>query len=267
MAPESRREADQDFDAVAKGFEGEVYGSTKGQVRLGVLREDLFSAIPELGSGGLSVLDAGGGAGRMSLLLAEAGNRVVLADPSREMLGRAERAFAESRHGAGGSVATVRASIQDLEGELAGERFDVVCCHAVLEWLADPQGALGNLVDFLGAQGHLSLMFYNRDAALLKRALEGDLSLALGEGVPHRAGWGEGATPLAEDTVRGWLGELGLRVRSKAGIRVLHDHVPDDLRRPGRIGELLEAEKRLRGREPFAFLGQHTHLVCERGGA
>ncbi len=63
------------------------------------------------------------------------------------------------------------------------------------------------------------------------------------------------------------MGELGLRVRSKAGIRILHDHVPEDLRRPERIGELLEAEKRLRSQEPFASLGQHTHLVCERSGA
>jgi S-adenosylmethionine-dependent methyltransferase len=267
MAPGREPETDQDFDAVAESFEGDVYGSSKGLVRLAVLREDLFSAIPELGDGGLSVLDAGGGAGRVALLLAEAGNRVLLADPSREMLARAERAFAGSRHAAGGSVATVRSSIQDLREHLAGERFDVVCCHAVLEWLADPRGVLGNLVGFPGPQGRLSLMFYNRNAALLKRALEGDLGLALGGDVPRRRGWGEGATPLAEDSVQAWLGRLGLRVRSKAGIRILHDHVPEDLRRPERIGELLEAEKRLRGREPFASLGQHTHLVCERSGA
>jgi len=136
----------------------------------------------------------------------------------------------------------------------------------VLEWLADPRGALGHLAGLLGPEGRLSLMFYNRDAALLKRALEGDLALALGGDVSRRSGWGEGATPLAEHSVRGWLGELGLRVRSKAGIRVLHDHVPEELRRPERIGELLEAEKRLRSREPFASLGQHTHLVCERSG-
>lgn len=203
MAPGRGRETDQDFDAVAEGFEGDVYGSSKGRVRLGVLREDLFSAIPELGDGGLSVLDAGGGAGRVALLLAEAGNRVVLADPSREMLARAERAFGGSRHAAGGSVATLHASIQDLGEGLAGERFDVVCCHAVLEWLADPRGAVGHLAGLLGPEGRLSLMFYNRDAALLKRALEGDLSLALGEASPRRRGWGEGATPLAEDSVRG----------------------------------------------------------------
>ncbi len=42
MAPGGGRETDQDFDAVAEGFEGDVSGSSKGRVRLGVLLEDLF---------------------------------------------------------------------------------------------------------------------------------------------------------------------------------------------------------------------------------
>lgn len=53
-------------------------------------------------------------------------------------------------------------------------------------------------------------------------------------------------------------------MRSKAGRRFLRDNVPEDLRRPERIEELLKAEKRLSSKEPFASLGQHTHLVCER---
>ena len=104
----------------------------------------------------------------------------------------------------------------------------------------------------------------HRNAALLKRALEGDFALALDEGVPRRRGWVERATSLAEDLVREWLDHWGLRVRSKAGTRILRDNVPEDLRRPERIGELLKAEKRLSSKEPFASLGQHPHLVCER---
>ena len=53
-------------------------------------------------------------------------------------------------------------------------------------------------------------------------------------------------------------------MRSKAGRRFLRDNVPEDLRRPEWIGELLKAEKRLSSKEPFASLGQHTHLVRER---
>jgi hypothetical protein len=104
----------------------------------------------------------------------------------------------------------------------------------------------------------------HRNAALLKRALEGDLALALEEGVARRREWGEGTTSLAEVTVREWLVHRGLRVRSKADRRFLGDNVPEDLRWPERIGDLLKAEKRLSSREPFACMGQHTHLVCER---
>jgi hypothetical protein len=103
-----------------------------------------------------------------------------------------------------------------------------------------------------------------RNGALLKRALEGDLALALDEGVQRRRGWGEGATSLAEDLVREWLDYRGLGVRSKAGTRILGDNVPEDLRRIERMGDLLKAEKRLSSKEPFASLGQHTLLVCER---
>jgi S-adenosylmethionine-dependent methyltransferase len=56
-----------------------------------------------------------------------------------------------------------------LAGVLTGESFDVIICHAVLEWLADPQDALGRLSGLLKADGLLSLMFYNRNASLLKR--------------------------------------------------------------------------------------------------
>jgi hypothetical protein len=106
----------------------------------------------------------------------------------------------------------------------------------------------------------------HRNAALLKRALEGDLALALKESVSLRRGWGERTTSLAEDMVREWLDHRGLRVRSKAVTRILCDHVPEDLQRPERSRELLKAEKRLSSKEPFASLGQHAHLVCERSG-
>jgi tRNA 5-carboxymethoxyuridine methyltransferase len=38
--------------------------------------------------------------------------------------------------------------------------FDVVCCHAVLEWLADPEEDVEHLARFLRPEGRLWLMFY-----------------------------------------------------------------------------------------------------------
>jgi S-adenosylmethionine-dependent methyltransferase len=256
---------DTNFDGISASFERDIYASSKGYVRLGVLWEDLSSAIPEVARGSLSVLDAGGGAGHMALLLARAGNEVVLCDPSQEMLDKAGQSVLQA--GLSGSITTVRSNIQDLEERING-RFDLVVCHAVLEWLADPQEAVGHLTEFMEPRsGLLSLMFYNQEAAFLKRVLRGEFAEALRErrdGFSPR-GWGSGCTPLAEEEVRGWLDGLGLRVRSKAGIRVFHDHLPggalDDREA---LEDLLEVEKEMRGQEPFASLGQHLHLICER---
>ena len=43
--------------------------------------------------------------------------------------------------GVADAVRLVRSSIQELDGTL-GERFDVVACHAALEWLADPRAVV-----------------------------------------------------------------------------------------------------------------------------
>ena len=158
----------------------------------------------------------------------------------------------------------LHSSIQELGKSISG-KFDVITCHAVLEWLADPKATLEDLVRFLKPDGRLSLMFYNRNAALLKRILRAEFSAALREhkedSSPRK--WGRGAAPLAEEVVREWLDELRLEVRSKAGVRIFHDHLPRGAQNRERLDGLLQVEKELRKQEPFASLGQHIHLVCE----
>ena len=162
-------QSDTNFDGIATSFEEEIYGSSKGYIRLRVLWKDLLSEIPQIGGGGLSILDAGG-AGHMALRMAQLGNTVVLCNASREMLDRAAQSTLQE--GLSDRITIVHAAIQDLERASVGE-FDVITCHAVLEWPADPWGALDQLVKLLMPDGHLSLMFYNRNAALLKRILRG----------------------------------------------------------------------------------------------
>jgi len=246
---------DVNFDGMAGSFEEAIYGSSKGYIRLGVLWDDLLTEVPAISRGGLSILDAGGGAGHVTLLMAKQGNRVLLCDPSREMLDRAEKTFRQA--GLSGLVTTRHSTIQNLEK--VGVGFDVITCHAVLEWLADPEKTLKHLLGFLKEDGRLSLMFYNLNAAVLKRIFRGDLvEILRGQNTV-----GQGCTPLKEETVRNWLTDSGMSVRSKSGIRMFHDHLPQEARERDRLEDLLKLEKALRKREPFASLGQHVHLVCE----
>lgn len=256
---------DTSFDEIAAEFEEEIYGTSKGRVRLEVLWTDLTTEIPLIVRGGLSVLDAGGGAGHMALRVAQCGNQVTLCDPSREMLARAEAGIRQA--GLGNRVSLIHGTIEELHAKVT-PHYDVVLCHAVLEWLADPKSALAGLASILEPAGRLSLMFYNRTAALQRRIFRGEYADArreLEEGCGPR-GWRNGCVPLAEGAIRGWLAELGLTVGSKAGIRIFHDYLPEAIRAPDRLESLLDVEKAFRKQEPFASLGHHLHLVCEKSG-
>jgi S-adenosylmethionine-dependent methyltransferase len=286
---EKRRLAGQDanFDRLGGQFEDVVYGSTMGDVRLVVLLEDVLANIPSLRAGGVRVLDAGGGSGRFALELARLGNEVVLADPSREMLDRAGSVIEAA--GLTGRVRLVQAGIEDLEG-LLDEQFEVIACHAVLNWVAEPKLALGRLARSLAPHGSLSLMFGGRAAWLFEKILKGDLSGFLEDPdpdslrAPHaqrvrlrrlsrlpsgwsELGWGPHAAALPESAVRAWLADAGLVVRSKAGIRMFHDYLPEAPSTAAELEDLVEVEKALRNTEPFASLAKLIHLVCSRDPA
>jgi S-adenosylmethionine-dependent methyltransferase len=275
---------DADFDQLGGWIEENIYDDSAGHIRLAVLWDDLLANVPDLRRGGVRALDVGGGSGRIAIRLARLGNEVVLCDPSREMLDRAEAAIEEAQ--LTDAISIVQARIQDLESTLE-ERFEVITCHAVLEWLAEPEEALAQLVRSLEPMGRLSLMFNNHNARLLDRVLRGDFAGALRDADPEssraarearlrfrrlsrlpsgwsRRVWGEEAASLNEEIVRGWLNRLGFEVQSKAGIRIFHDHLPEDARSPDRLDDLLAVENSLRSTEPFASLGKLTHLVAAR---
>lgn len=280
LAAAGRREpspGDADFDVLGKQFDA-MYSTSWGEVRLAVLWDHLIAVLPELGQGGKRVLDAGGGGGRIAIRLAELGNDVTLCDPSRAMLDRAEEAIQEA--GLTDAITIAQARIQDLGAP--AEPFDVVACHGVLEWLAAPRAALEQLVRSLKPDGHLSLMFSNRSGWVLKRVLRGGLGAALAamdadEILPLRAKPRRFATlqsvrrpvrppaGLDEKVVRRWLGELGCSVEAKAGIRIFHDYLEPETRSPEWLDKLLAVETAYCSVEPFASLGQQTHLVCTTG--
>jgi S-adenosylmethionine-dependent methyltransferase len=244
--------------AIAEEFDREIYGTTKGEVRLHVLWEDLLAEVPALQAGGLRVIDVGAGAGQLARRVAELGHEVTLCEPSPDMLAKARALMDEAR--LSGKVHFVQASAQDARARVEGD-FDLVLCHAVLEWVARPRDAVAATVPLMTPDGYLSLMFYNRNAAILKRVLRGDFTGALADS-PEASP--TGPAPLDPARVRGWLARAGLRVQSKSGIRIFHDHLPDSLRAGESLDALLQVETAFRKREPFASLAQHIHYVCRR---
>jgi S-adenosylmethionine-dependent methyltransferase len=251
---------DVHFTTIARQFEQDVYGSSKGYIRWHVLWEDLLTELPQLRQGNLTVLDAGGGAGRMTIALAKLGNQVTLCEPSKEMLEQAQTLATSER--LTGQVTFAHQPLQEFRSE---QLFDLVLNHAVLEWLAEPKKALEHLIKQLKPNGYLSLMFYNRNAVVFKDILAGDFSL---EALPEerlKSGWSEQSRPLYPETVLSWLNEFDMRVMSKAGIRIFHDHIAEK-DKEDRLEQLFTVEKTLRKREPFASLAQHLHFICQKQG-
>ena len=160
--------SDRHFDQLATRFAEKIYGGAKGAIRLAVLQADLAEILPDRP---LRVLDIGAGLGHMSLWLAQRGHEVTLAEPAEPMLEGARQRFAD----AGQTATFIQAPWQDLLGQLT-EPYDLVLCHAVLEWLAEPHAILPVLHQLTKPDGWLSLAFYNRDALIYRNSAQGALS-------------------------------------------------------------------------------------------
>jgi len=108
------------FDGGAgETFTRDIYGTTKGDVRLHVLWHDLVAEIPALRDSRLRVIDVGAGTGLIAARVAELGHEVTLCEPSRDMLEKARATMREA--GLTERVHVVQATLQDLESEVLGE--------------------------------------------------------------------------------------------------------------------------------------------------
>jgi len=244
---------DRHFDQLATRFAEKIYGGAKGAIRLAVLQADLAEALPDRP---LRVLDIGGGLGHMSLWLAERGHDVTFTEPAEPMLEGARQRFAD----AGQRATFIQAPWQALPDQLS-EPFDLVICHAVLEWLAEPHAILPVLHQLTRPSGWLSLAFYNRDALIYRNLLKGHFK-KMRKNV--MAGEKQSLTPQQPLDPRELATQLdGLwQVESQSGVRVFHDYMPVEFQARADLAALLEMELAHRRHPSFAGLGRYLHWIC-----
>lgn len=250
------------FDGLAEKFARKIYRSKKGELRLALLWEDLQQHIPILAQAPpLHVLDAGGGLGQMSMRLADQGHKVVLCEPSTDMLTIARELIA------GGTVASHTITLescvlQALPHRYSEQSFDVVLCHAVLEWLAEPLPTLAQLLPLLKPGGYLSLAFYNVESIVWKNLLKGNFRKVANREIKGELGSLTPPHPQSAPDVLAWLQTQGLELMNVSGIRCLSDYLhptanisPDDL---------LVMERELSQQEPYKWLGRYIHVIARR---
>ncbi|WP_346836521.1 methyltransferase domain-containing protein [Microbulbifer sp. SAOS-129_SWC] len=254
---------DRNFDDLAHRFRKRIYGGAKGEVRLAVLNRDLAAVLAE-GESPLRVVDAGGGQGQFALELAAAGHRVHIADISAAMLEQAAEAVAE--RGLENRVTLLHKPLQALPAlpELCGA--DLVLCHAVLEWLDDPHGALVSLRRLLRPGGYLSLTFYNRRALEFRLLQRGsfyqlDRNIESGDWGGH-PGSLTPQNPLLLEWVEDWLAQVGLTVVAHSGIRCFHDFMTPQIRDKLPTAAIVSKELAYSRTDPYRQLARYIHLLC-----
>ncbi len=243
------------FDGIANKFDKNIYGTSKGKLRHQLLLhflEDFIYSEAEL-----SVLDAGGGTGMMTLPFCHQGHRVTLCDGSIEVLDIAKQRLAGFE-----KCDIIHSDIESIESEC----YDLVLCHAVLEWVNEPKRLLHHLCSLLKPGGTLSLSFFNRDAALFNNAIWGNFDY-INKGLnirnqvrlnPHNAQRPQEIIDFLEEYYEDYI------IRHKAGIRCFHDYLHDRSKQIDDYDVLFELELKHARQAPFMWLGKYFHLMIER---
>jgi S-adenosylmethionine-dependent methyltransferase len=253
--------ADRNFDDLLARFKKNIYQSAKGKIRLAMLESDLYDVVPFLADEHkYSILDAGAGTGDLVLRLAKPQTEMVLSDISANMLQQARQTF----HSELPEIAVdfIHASIHELSEKL-DKRFDLVLCHAVLEWLQEPRDAIQSLLKFVEPGGYVSIMFFNRNSLIMRQMLNGNLKKLKSENFKDKKTTLTPISPLDPETVYHWLESEGLTILRKTGVRVMYDYMAGNVRSKRAFEDILEMEKRYSGQEPFRSLGRYIHVVCQ----
>ncbi|RUO46216.1 methyltransferase domain-containing protein [Pseudidiomarina donghaiensis] len=246
---------DTSFDGRTQKFSKNIYATTKGKLRLAVLERDLQPLYEQAKQQKLRVLDVGGGLGQLSMRFAELGCDVTHTDISDEIVEAAKQV-----HQKAGVAERYRYLVAPLQAlpESLKQTYDVVLCHAVLEWLSEPRLALDTLKQLMSPQGHLSLMFYNRDAKILANVIFGNFDYVQADLTVKKTVRMSPQQPLSPQQVEQWIGAIGLTITEKTGVRCFHDYLRNRSDQQ-RFDELLALELKYNRQAPFVDIGRYLH--------
>jgi S-adenosylmethionine-dependent methyltransferase len=266
-APEDKR-ADRSFDAIADHFEKKVYGGLKGEIRLAVLRRDIFEYSAQMSEAlgrPLRILDVGAGLAQIAIELATQGHSVVINDISANMLEKAKANAEQIDQEL--DITWYVCPYQALEKTLAKEidKFDLIMSHALLEWLADPAAVMDFFDQYLTDDGALSLCFYNPASFDYRNLIMGNFNLL--DNTDYKADNKKSLTPnhpVAKEEVESWLNAHDYQTVRSSGLRVFHDYAP--LKRGGHNDPdaVIRMELRYSQLEPYKWLGRYLHILAKR---
>ena len=257
---------DRNFDDISAHFEKKIYGGLKGQIRLAVLRHDIFGWVKswqQTHNRPLRVLDVGAGLAQISIELAKDGHDVTINDISANMLEIAKQNAGETAQ----TIIWHTCPYQQLDDKLTG-KYDLILCHAVLEWLAEPKLIMDFfdrwLVDDRAEKGVLSLCFYNPASFVYRNLVMGNFNLLHNKDFKADNGSLTPNHPVAKDEVIAWINDHHYQILHTSGLRVFHDYSP--LKRGGHTNPqaVIDMEVAYSGQDPYKWLGRYLHFLVSK---
>lgn len=210
------------------------------------------------------IVDVGGGTGGFAVRLAEQGHRVTVVDPSPDALAALGRRADE--RGVADRVTGVQGDVSDLRSLVGSgaDGADLVLCHGVLGVVVDPAAAIGSLAAVLRPGGTLSLLVSQRHAAVLHRAMAGNLAEARDLLTDPRGGTAGGEHRFTAPELADLLAAAGFTSTHTQAVRVFTDLVPAATLdgEPGAIDALLELERTVADRPEYLALATQLHLLA-----
>lgn len=248
------------FDGIANKFDKNIYGTSKGQLRHRLLLDYLsdYLECEEV----LNVLDAGGGTGMMSREFASREHQVTLIDSSNDVLDIAKERLEEFDN-----CFIYHSGILDIYSVLQKQtNFDLVLCHAVLEWLPNPFEVIQFIIDnLLKPNGILSLSFFNYDAMLLNNVLYGNFDyVKSGLKVRNTVRLNPHNPQKPAEVIAFINRNTNAEVIHHAGIRCFHDYMLDKSKIENEFEALYEMEKTYGCEAPYKWVGKYSHLLIKK---